>query len=274
MSTLRGQSPHEHPLSDSLDAVLAQAELITLAEMTSVSLLNRIDTKYIFGVSQLCAILPQIIDQYRVFEINEKRITRYRTLYFDTPDFDSYHHHHNGMGSRYKVRARKYVDSDVSFFEVKHKNNRKRTVKSRLSIPDVVPGISADGQVNAFVDSHTPFNPGALEPKLWNDYLRITLVSKHREERVTLDLDVEFGWKHAHHLLEGIVIAEVKQPHFCVSSDFIQHMRHLGVRPISFSKYTAGVYHLYSHVKSNNFKPHQRQVSKVIQKESRYAAVY
>src|SRR5690606_7937868 len=141
-------------------------EPITLAEMDAVALQDRIDTKYVFGLSELCSILPQIIDQYRVFEINEKRISRYRTLYFDTHDFNIYLHHHNGQGSRYKVRARKYVDSDLSFFEVKHKNNRKRTIKSRMPIPDVVPGINVNGQVNAFVDSHTPFNPDALEPKL------------------------------------------------------------------------------------------------------------
>jgi hypothetical protein len=248
-----------------LEEILAQADGISLSEMASVSLLDRIDTKYVFGTSQLCSILPQIIGQYRVLDIQQKRISRYRTLYFDTHDFTIYHDHHNGAGSRYKVRARKYLDSNLSFFEVKFKNNRRRTIKSRLPIPDVIPGI--DEHVNDFVDSHTPFEANALEPKLWNDYLRITLVSKPHEERLTLDLNVDFGWGENHYSLLGIVIAEVKQPAFSQDSDFIQYMRRLGIRPISFSKYTGGVYHLYDHIKTNNFKPQMRRMDKVMQQE-------
>ncbi len=95
----------------------------------------------------------------------------------------------------------------------------------------------------------------------------MTLVSKDRPERLTLDLNVEFGWEQASRSLDGVVIAEVKQAEFSQQSPFIQQMRRQGIRPLSFSKYTAGVYHLYNHVKINNFKSQIRQVNKVIERE-------
>lgn len=252
-----------------LEQVLAQADPISLDEIVGqdAALLNRIDTKYVLGLSQLETTLEQILAQYRVLSIDQRRISHYQTLYFDTGDFTIYQHHHNGMRSRYKIRARKYVDSDLAFLEVKHKT-KNRTIKSRVAIPDVDTDVLM--QANEFVDSHTPFDAGELEPKLWNDYLRVTLVSKQRPERLTLDFNVEFGWEQAYSALDGVVIAEVKQAEFSHQSEFIQQMRRQGLRPMSFSKYTAGVYHLYSHVKSNNFKPQILQVNKVIERERQH----
>lgn len=271
--------PAEHPehLAPS-HAALAQIENvlmhynpISLGEMQSVSLLDRVDTKYVMGLSQFAVVLSQLTDLYRVFTLDERRIHQYQTLYFDTSDFAIYQHHHNGIGSRYKIRARKYVESDLSFFEIKHKTNQRRTIKSRLMIPDIVTHIH--GEVDAFLDSHTPFEGDDLQPKLWNDYLRITLVSKQHEERLTLDLNVEFSSDQTVKALPGLVIAEVKQGHYSQSSDFIQQMRRFGIRPISFSKYTAGVYTLYNHVKTNNFKPQIRHVNQVIEKELNHGFV-
>jgi len=87
-----------------LKRLLACCEPISLAEMDGVSLLNRTDTKYVMGVSQLCRALQQVAGQYRVLEINCTRLNHYRTVYYDTPDFALYQQHHNGLRTRYKVR--------------------------------------------------------------------------------------------------------------------------------------------------------------------------
>jgi hypothetical protein len=270
------QHPSEWPIASQaalqhIEDVLAQYNPISLSEMQAVSLQDRVDTKYVMGLSQFSAVLGQLTDLYRVFTLNEHRIHQYQTLYFDTPDFAIYQHHHNGVGSRYKIRARKYVESDLAFFEIKHKTNQRRTIKSRLMIPDIVTQIQ--GEVDAFLDTHTPFEGEALQPKLWNDYLRITLVSTQREERLTLDLNVAFSCDQSAQALPGLVIAEVKQAHLSQNSDFIRQMRRFGIRPISFSKYTAGVYTLYDHVKTNNFKPQIRHVNQVIEKELNHGFV-
>jgi hypothetical protein len=250
-----------------IQQVLDTLDPISLAEMQHVSLQDRIDTKYLIGVSQLQTVLERIAGQYRVLDINHVRLNQYETLYFDTPNFTLYHDHHNRVGSRYKIRARKYVESNLVFFEIKHKTNQRRTIKSRIPIPDVTTQLK--GQIDSFVDAYTPFDTHVLEPKLWNGYLRVTFVSKHLPERLTLDLNVEFLWGDTYHALSGVVIAEVKQAKFSRESDFIRQMRQLGIRPTSFSKYTAGVYCLYDHVKTNNFKAQTREVQKLMEKELR-----
>lgn len=105
---------------------------ISLAEMEVVSLLKRVDTKYVLHIGQLFQALSGLRDRYRVLEVQGRRLNCYHTLYFDPPDFQLYHQHHNGQRSRYKVRSREYVDSQLVYLEVKCKNNRDQTVKSRL----------------------------------------------------------------------------------------------------------------------------------------------
>lgn len=248
-----------------VEGLLKDFDPITLPEMEAVALLDRMDTKYIMGMSQLCAVLAEVTADYRALSVNGVRMHDYQTLYFDTGDFLLYNQHHNGMAERYKVRARKYVDTDLSFFEVKYRTSRDRTIKSRLRIPDVATHI--DGQAVTFVDEHTPFAAAQLEPKLWNDYMRITLVNKQRVERVTLDIKLSFGWRNTWSALPGVAIVEIKQDMCCQSSEFIRQMRRFGVRQMSLSKYCAGVSLVYDGVKRNNFKPQLLQVEKVMRKE-------
>jgi hypothetical protein len=162
--------------------------------------------------------------------------------------------------------VREYTDSDLAFWEVKHKTNQNRTVKSRYQVSE--PVIVMDEPVDEFIESHMPFDADQLEPKLWNKFQRITLVSKQHAERLTLDINLAFSWGGTYASLPGIAIAEVKQERFSQASDFIQQMRQLGVRPTRFSKYCAGVYMLYDNVKINNFKSRIRLVNALMQKES------
>jgi len=252
-----------------LEPILKTFEPVSLQEMTAVSLMDRIDTKYVMGVSQLLEVLERLSGQYCALTILGRQLNLYQTLYFDTRDFDLYHQHHSGFGTRYKVRERKYVGSELTFIEVKHRTNRGRTVKSRLRIPDIRGRIEGDEW--EFVDCHIPFEVAGLEPKLWTEYFRITLVSKSRPERVTLDVNLLFRWGERSRTLPGVVIAEVKQAQVSRDSDFIQVMRALGIRPGALSKYCTGVAMLYN-VKSNTFKPRLRKVNQVIQKEHGYVA--
>lgn len=248
-----------HLLRDSL----IQFEPLGLVDIQEAALLDRVDTKYVFGVHDLCAMLAAMTDTYRVLMIDQTRLHAYQTLYFDTSDFTIYEQHHNGFGSRYKVRARKYVGTDAAFFEVKHRTNQKRTIKTRLPIADI--GLALSEPVVEFLHANTPFDAHSLAPKLWNDYRRITLVSKQRPERVTLDVNLAYHWKDDCIAMPEIVIAEVKQARLSYESAFISHMRRLGIRPLSYSKYTAGVYSLYDTVKANNFKAQMRRINQVIQ---------
>jgi hypothetical protein len=255
-----------------LSGVLGQFDRIGLADLTRVALLDRVDTKYVFGTGELRAALRGTQGKYQVLEIDRVRLNYYHTIYFDTPDFSLYHQHHNGLATRYKVRERRYVDSDLSFLEVKHKTNQGRTIKSRLQILEMETDL--DRLVGDFIDTHTPLDERDLEPKLCNDYLRMTLVSKHRTDRLTIDTNLSFGWRDIGVSLPGVVIAEVKQERFSYQSDFIRQMRQLGIQPTSFSKYCVGASLLYDGLKSNNFKQHIRLLGKVMGREPVYEYIH
>ena len=102
---------------------LSQFETIALKEMDSVSLLKRIDTKFLTTESKLLEVIPHLLNDYRVLEIGENRLMNYATLYFDTEDLKSYTEHHNGKAKRVKIRMRKYIDSNLCFLEIKEKKN-------------------------------------------------------------------------------------------------------------------------------------------------------
>jgi hypothetical protein len=249
----------------SLETLMGRFDPISLKEMDDVALLDRTDTKYVLQTGQLQQALAQLTDRYRVLTIKGNRLNHYQTVYFDTPDFDLYNRHHDGSHSRYKVRAREYVDSHLAFLEVKFKTNKNRTIKNRMQTPDVVTAFD-QGTAN-FVHDHYPDDPAMLEPKLWNQFVRITLVSKSNLERLTLDVNLEFQRDQGQVGLPGIAIAEVKQDGFNMQSDFIRQMRGMGVRPSGFSKYCMGVASLYDEVKKNNFKPRMLQVGKLMNGE-------
>lgn len=183
--------------------------IINLTQMNEVALLNRTDTKYVLTLPQLYGVLTLLTEDYRVLDIDGIRLNQYRTLYFDTTDFALYLRHHAGGRNRYKVRSRKYLDTSQSFLEIKRKTDENRTIKNRIQTPGLVTYFTQT--TSDFVEAHLPLNPQWLESKLWNDFFRITLVSKHHQERLTLDLNMQFYSDRGTVELPGIAIAEVKQ---------------------------------------------------------------
>ena len=240
---------------------------ISLAEMDSHALLNRVDTKFVLSEADLLSALKDLEDDYAILDIEGVRLNHYRTLYFDTPGFALYNEHINRGRNCYKVRSREYIDSAISFLEVKFKNQKKRTIKSRIPTEALVQGFDLDER--SFLAKNYPDSAKALEPKLWNTFTRITLVNKHEIERVTIDLNLRFFNKDAERELSGVVIAEVKQDGFLQNPAFIRKMRSLGVRSSGFSKYCVGVSLLYDNVKKNNLKPKLLMVQK-LQKGAMY----
>ena len=115
--------------------IVKSFEPISLAQMESVKLMNRIDTKYAVSRAVLPAILEAAKADYYVQEIDGKRIATYDTMYYDTESLDMYVRHHDRQLVRQKIRIRQYVDSDLTFLEIKRKNNKGRTKKKRITLP-------------------------------------------------------------------------------------------------------------------------------------------
>ena len=220
--------------------------------MDEVKLMNRTDTKFVFSLPTLHNIIPKLVDHYRVLEIDGVRLNAYRSLYFDTDDFMFYHQHHNGKTNRNKVRFREYVDSGLSFLEVKHKNNKGKTVKKRIKVKEIketLEGSNIDF-VNKAVGTELP-----LKPQHWNKFSRITFVHKKRKERLTIDVNLRFqDIDSTKNNLSDMVIAEVKQAKRNLSSNFIRIIKKERIHPFRISKYCMATARLFPHLKRNNFK--------------------
>lgn len=226
----------------------------------SVKLMDRTDTKYTFHINELSEILESTRNDYKVLDIETHRISRYKTLYYDTGDFSLYNKHHSGKLNRYKIRHRTYVESKLGFLEVKFKNNKGRTIKTRIKELEV-PDLSANA-ANHFLQKTLPFNPCTLVPKIWINYSRITLVNKTSAERVTIDVNLEFQTQGTIKNLNHLVIAEVKQDSK-ISSPFVTVMRERKIREGSISKYCFGIASTFDGIKKNNFKEKLLNLEKI-----------
>lgn len=235
-----------------MEKLLSQFESINLSEMDSVKLMNRVDEKYIIPFNLIDKILSDAAPFYRILDINNLRLSTYKSLYYDTPRFDLYHSHQRGKSNRYKIRSRNYVDSDASFFEIKHKNQKGRTIKTRIEQNFESYKTLNDIQIE-FLRTHPSLNHNLFAASLCVNYKRITLVNKNLNERVTLDLELSFESEKKFKGFSDIVIAEIKQDKF-KNSEFIQILKKYQLRSGSVSKYCLGMLSLNADLKHNRFK--------------------
>ena len=236
---------------------------ITLDEMSGVKLMNRIDTKYVVTETQLKAILSAICDHYYAQEVEGHRFSPYSTVYYDTPELTMYLIHHDRHLVRDKVRVRTYVDSHLTFCEVKHKNNKGRTKKKRIAV-EPIPNIIDNPEAAAFLAEKQPYEVSTLSPHLVTAFDRITLVNYDKTERLTIDCNLRFenlrsGNKAA---MTPLVVMELKQDGRAHSllKDVLFEMR---IRPFKVSKYCIGTCLTRPEVKQNRFKKKLRRIEKL-----------
>lgn len=240
-------------------------EPISLPQMDTVSLMNRIDTKFIFPRSQLRDLLSRLQHDYRLLEINAQRCLQYQTLYFDTAAMEMYHKHHNGKLNRLKIRQRNYIDSNLNFFEIKNKTNTGRTIKQRIKIAHI--NTSLEASHIAWIRRNTPYQPAVLQAQLWNKFSRLTLVNTDFSERLTIDLHI--AWRlatpptstttantkpHWFRTSTDFCVAEVKRNGTIYRSGAIGKFRQHRLRPCRFSKYCIGSALLKPQLKKNLFQ--------------------
>jgi hypothetical protein len=232
---------------------------VSLAEMDAVKLMNRMDTKFMFNAARLPAILENLQKDYRILEINGRRSARYETLYFDTPGHLFYMQHHNGKMNRVKVRFRRYVDSNLSFFEIKKKNNKGRTIKERIKSKEI--SLEITGKSKQLVETTTNISPGSLKPSIWVSFTRITLVDNLFTTRLTIDTGLHFKNADSEIPYGNLAIAELKQDRYGNSS-FPSLMRKHNIPGFRISKYCLGIISMFPEIKQNNFKSKLTQIKK------------
>jgi hypothetical protein len=248
-------------LQDHIKPITSEFTKITLDEMDEVKLMNRVDTKFAFSFSQLESILTAIKDSYKILEIEGTRMPFYESLYYDDEDFKFYNDHYIGKVDRFKVRFRKYVESNLSFLEVKHKI-KGRTKKSRITAKEIGQSLTEDQQLFLEKILNSDIE---LVPKLWNSFHRITLVNNDIKERLTLDFDLTFKWDDQEVKLDNLVIAELKQEVVNRNSPFYAHMKKMVIRPYRLSKYCLGTLEVYGtgNMKYNRFKEKLRKLRNI-----------
>lgn len=247
---------------DTINQKLNNFTPISLKEMGAVKLMNRVDTKFVASTKQLIPFLTMIQEDYLVQEVQGRRIGGYKTLYFDTPEHTMYLIHQNGRAFREKIRMREYIGSDLVFLEVKDKNNRGRTEKVRIELPQW--GDYQNDECSEFLGQRAKFELEGIQPHLQNTFQRITLVNKRRTERLTIDLSIGFQNMeiNTETELNHVMVIELKQDGYSVSHSR-KVLRDLRIRPMSFSKYCIGCALTNSQLKQNNFKDHLRALNRI-----------
>lgn len=231
---------------------LKQFSTICIDEMVKVKLLNRFDTKYWIPTEELNNILSEISEKYYVLEINGSRIQQYETAYFDTKNNTFYNMHHNGKAGRIKIRKRSYVNSNIAFLEIKIKNNKGKTSKSRMPINHLEIAFTRDEK--KFIRKYAACKTSELELKTINTFQRITLVSKKFDERCTIDVDLAFSNGKEIMQMSELAIIELKQGERNMKSELSMALKKNHIYKRGFSKYCLARALIETSIKKNLFK--------------------
>lgn len=249
--------------------VLSEIGTIKLSEMSAIKLMNRIDTKYLIPESLLPELLEKIKNDYLVQVVAGLPVSRYQTLYYDTADIEMYTKHHDNKLRRQKIRTRTYIDSSISFLEIKNKSNKGRTSKKRIPINlDDFADYHKNPEAVEFVRLNSVWGDVTLLPQVKNRFDRITLVNKGKTERLTIDGNLSFynfqtGQEKD---IPGLMIVELKQDGLAPSL-FKDLLAAYKVPAKGFSKYCLGTVSTNPDAKSNRFKTKLRYINKLTNQE-------
>ena len=224
---------------------------------TAAALQTRVDRKYVIPVLQARQLLACSLDSgVRVLEMDGLRTFGYDSVYFDTPQLDSYLLAARGRRRRFKIRTRTYVDSAASFLEVKTEGGRAATVKERIPYsPADRSRITAEGldYVNDTLSAAVGSVPaGPLGPVLETRYRRTTLFLPGSGSRATLDEAVT--WQRpgqAAWLLAGSMVLETKSGSTAGPLD--RYLWANGIRPSRISKFATGMAALCPELPANRW---------------------
>ena len=212
--------------------------------------MDRIDTKYLVSADDAVRLLEDVRQDYHVLEIESQRIGTYTSVYFDTSDRQMFYSHVTGRLPRYKIRERFYSQNELTFVEVKQKNNKQRTSKKRMSTAE------CSGEANDWMPKQTPFHTDELTPSLIICFERITLIDNQKTERVTLDFNLQYRTPSGKTtpVFDQVAIVELKQNKRAESA-IKRYLRSKNIRPGGVSKYCTGILLTRSETDFKQYKP-------------------
>ena len=243
---------------NAIEVALENFERISLDKLETAVLLQRKETKYTCKLDDLPSFLAELNDEFAVLQIAERRLMQYQTKYYDTPDFKTYFLHHGGRLDRFKIRTRMYLDSAISFFEIKRKNNHLHTSKWRIPIEKSM----LDSDCELFLNEKIGEKLIDYQPVLDVFYRRFTLVHKAIPVRLTFDYALRYTMEHNSCDFGDLVIIEVKKELKSGITTLEHCMRKNGFVKGSLSKYCLGLVSLQPKLKYNRFKPKFEKIYK------------
>ncbi len=252
------ETPHnDQAIRENVELLLP----ISLEEMSGIRLMNRTDMKYVSNKTRLAQLLELARGKYYAQFHEGDYIAPYMTTYWDTTDYLFYMEHHNGRSPRQKVRVRTYVDSDLTFLEVKTKNNHGRTGKKRIQVPSQEELESG----NDFLVQLVNHGLSDIHPTIRNRFHRITLVNYEKTERLTIDFDIRFNNLETDKRTGTgeLVVIELKRDGNSYSP-ILDILRQLRIKPLGFSKYCIGSVMTNPKLKHNEFKPKLVEIDRLV----------
>lgn len=222
---------------------LAAREPVTLDELNrTAALLTRVDRKYVLTSAEADAFVLGLPRDARVLDIHGRRRFGYLSTYFDTAGLDCFLGTAHRRRHRFKVRTRRYVDTDQQFLEVKTRRGGY-TVKRRVAWEQPIRHL--DGGAREFVAEALGGDrirlDEELEPVLDVTYTRSTFLMPDGAARATLDTHLTWSDRQTGHerSADGLVIVETKSSAGASVADRVLWGR--GHRPVSMSKYATGL---------------------------------
>jgi hypothetical protein len=249
-------TPEVTPAERAVAAAAATVDPIGLDELMALAeLQTRVDRKYFVPADIFGQLITELADELQVLDIDGLRSFGYESVYFDTPDLDTYRAHLQRRRRRFKARTRTYTDSGLTMFEVKLTGPHGETVKERVPYPAEHRAELTDEALahlrTTLCQAYHQDLPAGLRPTLVTTYRRTTFVSRTGEARLTcdsglraLDLQHEVRDTGTHVLVESKSGGQG-------GSAADRTLRKLGVRPASVSKYAVGVAALHPELPSN-----------------------
>jgi hypothetical protein len=236
---------------------------ISLKELDNVKLMNRVDTKYVLPLNKIPEFLTLLNGEYRVLEINDKRIFSYNTTYLDTDDYLFFNQHVTGKLERSKVRYRKYETADTTYLEVKRRTNKNRTIKWRIE-NSLTSESRCDDYAREFINEYISHKHLDLRPVLLNRFNRVTVAGAEFSERITLDYNISYSDPAGNKVVfPFLAIVEVKSEGFTNRSHVGNILKGLKVHQSGFSKYCIGTASLYNMPRKNILKQKFLLINKI-----------
>ena len=172
----------------------------TLEDLNSAaSLLTRVDRKYLVASSAAQNVVDALTGRALVLDIDGRRSFSYASTYFDTPGLDSYLQAARKRRHRFKIRTRSYLDSGLTFLEVKTRGPRGTTIKQRLDYRAADADRLTEEGIDFVVECLAPLTGSAqearrtaqsLRPVMATTYRRTTLHLPDDDARATIDTDL------------------------------------------------------------------------------------